>query len=127
MTNQVRTIIRQLNEFSDEVTRRLAVNVVDELVRATPVDTGWARANWIISVGATLGVPIGPPGVAGVEIAEVFQRQSLANLFLTSIQGQPIFLENNVPYIDVLNEGSSAQAPAGFVQAAIQIGFLRTT
>jgi hypothetical protein len=33
--------------------------------------------------------------------------------------GQSIYVQNNASYIKRLNEGSSTQAPAGFVEAAI--------
>ena len=33
--------------------------------------------------------------------------------------GHKFYLVNNVPYIGVLDQGHSQQAPAGFVQAAI--------
>lgn len=37
--------------------------------------------------------------------------------------GDTIFIRNNAPYITRLNEGSSPQAEAGFVQNAIRDGF----
>ena len=33
----------------------------------------------------------------------------------------PVYVTNNVPYIEKLNRGWSAQAPAAFVEAQIQI------
>lgn len=39
-----------------------------------------------------------------------------------SSPGQDIHLTNNLPYIKPLNEGSSHQAPAGFVEVAIENG-----
>ena len=124
--SQIRVILSQLGRFTDEQTRRLSLNVLDEAVRATPIRTGWARANWFISIGPRVGVPVGAKGAAGVPAAEAFQRLSINNLFATSIKGRRVNLENNVPYIEVLNMGSSTQAPSGFVQQAIQIGILRT-
>jgi hypothetical protein len=36
--------------------------------------------------------------------------------------GEQIHITNNAPYIRQLNDGSSKQAPAGFVERAILIG-----
>lgn len=124
--SQIRVILNQLGKFTDEQKRRLSLNVLDEVVRATPVRSGWAQANWFVSIGPRIGVPVGAKGAAGVPAAEAFQRLSINNLFLTNIRRRRLNLENNVPYINRLNAGSSAQAPAGFVQQAIRIGILRT-
>jgi hypothetical protein len=36
--------------------------------------------------------------------------------------GMPIYITNNAPYIRALNDGSSMQEPAGFVERAVLIG-----
>ncbi len=43
----------------------------------------------------------------------------MAEILAGKYRGGRLFLSNNVPYISRLNDGSSGQAPAGFVQAAI--------
>ena len=121
-----------LNQFGDKI-KRVAVNVpknADEIVRkvalaadqtitmATPVDTGRARANWQVGIGAapagTVKYSGGGAGAAGYAIS------AAANV-VTTYKGQPggIWLVNNLPYIQRLNEGWSAQAPAKFVEQAI--------
>lgn len=121
-----------LNQFGDKI-KRVAVNVpknADEIVRkvalaadqtitmATPVDTGRARANWQVGIGAapaeTVEYSGGGAGAAGYAIG------AAANV-VTAYKGQPggIWLVNNLPYIQRLNEGWSAQAPAKFVEQAI--------
>jgi len=81
----------------------------------TPIDTGWARTNWIASVG-------GPaPSTAGTReaVSAAAQQASLAKLFGYKLAQGPAYATNNVPYIAKLNEGSSKQAPAAFVQRAM--------
>lgn len=78
----------------------------------TPVDTGHARANWVPSVsephtGVVDGVSSGTHD-AGV----------IAVLSYKLADG-PCFVTNNVPYILNLNDGSSTQQPAGFIERAI--------
>ena len=64
--------------------------------RTTPVDTGRARASWGHSTA-----PASP--------ADGIWEEDEKDLSLT--QG------TKVPYVEQLNEGSSNQAPAGFVDA----------
>lgn len=104
---------------------RETVLVIDQvLVVATPVDTGRARSNWIVGSGPSTRaidayVP-GEEGLTGGANAEAALRQ--ARDFLDSTDISVIYLSNNLSYIQYLNEGTSTQAPAGFIEAAVQAG-----
>lgn len=92
--------------------RRIALEIDQRLVLNTPVDTGRARSNWLASISA--------PRTDTVDVRG--QAQAIADAAVV-IQQAPefpvIYLANNLPYIQRLNEGSSKQAPAGFVEGAI--------
>lgn len=79
--------------------RLLEQNILAELRRRTPVDTGAARRGWEIE---------GKDAKYGIEVA----KGSIKRFSATRIT-------NRESYIVELNRGSSRQAPAGFVQAAI--------
>lgn len=76
----------------------------------TPVDTGHARANWVPSVGA--------PFAAEVEDNSAHDA-GLAAVLAYKLEDGAAWLSNNVLYILALNDGHSAQRPAGFVEACI--------
>jgi len=114
-------------EKANALMRRVALAVDQSVVISTPVDTGRARSNWIVSIGSdntavidayvqgsALGV--GEGGNAREALAQ--GRTAL----LTRRSGQTIFLSNNVPYIQRLNDGHSAQAPINFIETAIMEG-----
>ena len=87
------------------------------IVPATPVDTGFARANWrpaLNAPAATTTSALDPSGAATVARITVVSRQYRL--------GFALFLTNRTPYIGSLNAGSSGQAPAGFVQASVRRG-----
>lgn len=109
------------------VVRKVALAVDQAVVLATPVDTGRARSNWRVSLGspptgviepyapgAKLGIGENANAAAAIAQAagQVAQRR----------EGQDIWISNNVPYIGLLNEGSSRQAPASFVEQAVAAG-----
>lgn len=109
------------------VQRNLAqtVLVIDQaLVTSTPVDTGRARSNWIVGAGpSTEAIDAyvkGAKGSTGAANTEAALKQ--AQDFLDSTSLSTIYISNNLSYIQFLNEGSSAQAPAGFIEAAVQAG-----
>lgn len=76
---------------------------------------GRARGNWQVGIGIENEGETGqvdPTGASTVSNG----RAILVGYKL----GQRVIINNNVPYIGRLNTGSSAQAPAGFVEKAVQ-------
>lgn len=82
----------------------------------TPVDSGWARANWIPTIAQPAPDAVGSE--TAVSSAESAQREGLA-VVATYAGQEPVFVTNNVPYIARLNNGWSQQAPAAFVERAV--------
>lgn len=101
------------------VVRKVALDLLRGIVLDTPVDTGRARANWQASVGSPIISQVdyagGPGGAAYAALAEGARTIQAAGQG-DDPQDVVIFLSNNVPYIDALEHGHSAQAPAGMVR-----------
>lgn len=115
----VRVVVESLEGFTEKLIKRLALNVTANLVEDTPVDTGWARANWVPQVGSPRSSPAGTRAAAEAgSIDRGPQISGQADIFLYKL-GPAIHITNNVPYIKSLNAGSSTQAPSAFIQAAI--------
>jgi hypothetical protein len=106
--------------FADEVERdhrdftaKIAIDMDQRLVTKTPVDTGRAQNNWFPSIGAA-SARVETGDFASLNpIAEAVQVFSAAPKFPV------LFIANNLPYIEALNNGHSKQAPAHFVEQAI--------
>lgn len=116
----------QVEEGANEVKRLVALAVDRELVLSTPVDTGRARSNWIVSTGTPSAAEIAAyaPGESGSTAASnSAAAMGQAQAAIAGVEpGQDIAISNNLPYIGRLNDGYSAQAPAGFVEQAILNG-----
>ena len=115
---------RRLETRTNRLKREAALIVDREVVLATPVDTGRARSNWIVSLSVPVLSPIGPyaPGskLGKGERANAEAALQQGRERINAARGpQDIYISNNVNYIGRLNEGYSAQAPAGFVQSAV--------
>lgn len=117
LERDIRAVKKGLVQGIEDVIAKMALSTFSSVVLATPVDTGRARGNWQPSFGspATSATNNTDKG-GGTTIA------SGSGLFARYEFGEKIFLTNNVPYIQRLNEGHSKQAPAGFVQKAIIAG-----
>lgn len=122
---------KDVEGFAATAVRRVAFAVDRAVVMGTPVGNpslwkrkapkgyvgGRARANWI----PTLEVPyrgtvdrIDKQGTATIAL--------LAPVTADFRLGQTIWISNNLSYIVPLNEGHSTQAPAGYVEMAVQEG-----
>lgn len=111
---------------TDKTVRMAALAADQAVVMATPVDKGRARSNWIVALGAPRRDTVEPysPGEGGSSgganaQAAIAQGSAVISGYSGLLHGS-IAISNNLPYIGRLNSGSSKQAPAGFVEKAVQ-------
>lgn len=121
---------RKANELDDYKRKAMAVYaiaIVRELLQSTPVDTTEALSNWQVTGGAVSG-PIPPhvPGKAGATRAASLgiAFQAAEQAVAANRHSDVLVIFNAAGHIRKLNEGSSAQAPAGFIERAILVGKL---
>ncbi len=118
---QIRAIVRSLGRLAERVVTKITLDVTANLVEGTPVDVGWARANWIPSIGVPFSANLSGMTPTPLDVAAANQERGVATARVLGYKlglGK-VFVTNNVPYVPRLNDGSSKQAPAGFVQRAI--------
>lgn len=90
----------------------IATEALDRVKRKSPVDTGHFRNNWLVSVGGPDGSIMPMPGA--------FTAENIAALAAYPEEGWPaIYVTNNLPYANRLEDGHSKQAPAGMVAITI--------
>lgn len=94
--------------------REAALDLDQRIVLKTPVDTGRARSNWLVGLGAPMRRVRNTIDQGGgktiAENARVIARQK---------RFQSIWISNNLPYIRELENGTSKQAPAGMVRQSV--------
>lgn len=123
---RMRQMGKNVEENSTKLVRKTALAVDTFVVVETPVDTGRARSNWIVEIGSPATEAIdayvpgekGSTGAANVQSALDQGRATIAK----AQHGDEIHITSNLDYIQRLNEGWSAQAPAGFVEEAVAVG-----
>lgn len=124
MANDLKDFSKRMKKRGAEVetnASQLVRNVATQLsmvltTDATPVKTGQARNNWVARVGTPYN-----GFILSNEFDKSGQEQHAVNkVAISKHKGdQTIYLTNNLPYIKRLNNGWSAQAPAGFVEKAV--------
>lgn len=121
--DQIKIIMDRLDRLAEAVIIDLTLEITANLQEDTPVDIGWARANWVPNIGGPANITqVADP--AGGDVAAVSAQSAAGQtaMFGYAISDGPVFVSNNVPYIGRLNDGWSAQAPAGFIQMSIARG-----
>lgn len=130
VSTQIRIVVRAMEGLAEQIVRKIVLDVVANLLRSpsdggTPVDTGWARANWIPVIGSPSGRAAPPPGdntqTRGAASILGGQQQAAVAAIATGykLRMGKVTIANNVPYILPLNAGSSKQSAKNFVQRAI--------
>lgn len=93
--------------------KRAAIAADQAVVLQTPVDTGRARANWVVNVGSAA------TGEVDSTDANAALEQGRSAIGDYKLEQGGIFISNSLPYIGLLENGSSAQAPKGMTAAAL--------
>ncbi len=121
---RLRIRAERISRNANDAVKRAAL-VIDQLVvMGTPVDTGRARSNWVVSIGLpSFGViaPYAPGNKLGIgEGANTAGALDQGRAVIARRKDpQTIYIVNNVHYIGSLNRGTSPQAGANFVEKAI--------
>lgn len=115
MGAQSERIREQLKKELETASKALILEINRELRKATPVDTGNARASWVPAVGSPFRGDVAAGSV----------DQGVGAILSFKLGDGVLYVSNNVPYIRRLNDGHSKQAPALFVEAAIDRAFVK--
>lgn len=114
-----------------KLVRDVAGEIAETVVIATPADIGTAKSNWQAGINSkpSSTIPAYAPGTKG-STSGINERNAIdkARAIIARYRpGNIVHLTNNLPYIGLLNDGYSKQAPAGFVEQAVLKGkeFLR--
>ncbi|MDM8396147.1 HK97 gp10 family phage protein [Acinetobacter baumannii] len=94
----------EVEKQADEHVKKITMDTVQSLVFSSPVDTGAYRASHIVSVGS---------GDYGVREPSTNAVQDAAIQAVKFKLGSLIYIQNNQPYAERLENGWSDQAPQG--------------
>lgn len=110
-TGDLKRFTDKAPEEVNQVKRSVSLELLSSVIRDTPVDKGRARGNWQTDLGQAKGSVIERDDESGSaatnEAAQEIGKSELDD---------PIFMSNNLPYIEPLENGSSSQAPEGMVK-----------
>ena len=107
-------VATKLRKNVETAQRYAAIAIYGKIIAGNPVDTGFSRANWNLSVGSpdytVQGVRNPKATYAAPSLLPGIENAGLDH----------IFIANGVDYVTFLEEGSSQQAPNGFIRLAVE-------
>lgn len=92
----------------------LLADLLGMIVYSTPVKDGYARGGWYVTVGGQSGTSPTSPDKDGAETV----LRGLSQLRGAS-PFSDVYIQNDVDYIQQLEDGYSRQAPAGMVKVSL--------
>ena len=113
--HQLRRIEEDILRRQSQVVRKIAMDVFNNVIQMSPVDTGRFRGNWQVATGEA------PTGT--VEMTDPSGATVMAQVAGEVGQMEPgdvVYLVNNLPYARPLEDGHSQQAPGGMVALTVQ-------
>lgn len=96
------------------VQKKLALEALRRVVQKSPVDTGRFRGNWMVSIGVRADGTIETVDPSGGTTI----NKGLAPIS-TLDKMDVVYIQNNLPYAERLENGWSQQAPAGMVAVTV--------
>lgn len=140
----------RIENAASQIARDVAYAIGNDLVEVTPVDQGYAMSNWQAGLGQSFIDTVEPaeasprgywasiqqPPPLGTSTKWTHRvdpsithaansqpaKDAIAAVLEQKRPGEMITLVNNLPYIQELDNGTSDQAPAGFVDRALLLG-----
>lgn len=119
---RLKDIADSLEPNVNKLMKDVATAVATEVVASTPVLTSRARANWQTTLnepaqGVLYPQPQKPPTPESGAERSLAEAREVLSEYKT---GDTVYIANRLPYISLLNEGSSKQSPAMFVERSVQ-------
>ena len=116
-------ILVDIERAHTDAIKDVTLSIHSELVKASPVDTGFFRANWTIHTGDFDRVEVRDGKPSPKEVLEAEKRQIEGFQKLMSMRRpEELTISNHTDYAVPLAKGHSKQAPQGWIRKAIRRG-----
>lgn len=110
----VSKFVEKAKKNPEKVMRQVSIKLFSAIIKASPVDTGRFRMNWMASGGN--------PASGATDVTDKSGNIAIGNatsFVLKAADWREFTLTNNLPYAQRLEYGWSQQAPQGFVRVNV--------
>lgn len=110
----VSKFVEKAKKNPEKVMRQVSIKLFSAIIKASPVDTGRFRMNWMASGGT--------PASGTTDATDKSGNIAIGNatsFVLKATDWREFTMTNNLPYAQRLEYGWSQQAPQGFVRVNV--------
>ncbi len=112
------SIRKDIKDVVEHTQKNLGIKILIPLIVQTPVDTGRAKANWIVTQDTPTDdqkdAPSSPSSATASAMVDGTREIQKTTAYSKT------YIQNNLPYIEALNDGHSKQAPTKFVDIIVE-------
>lgn len=113
------SIMADLEDHVSAVSKKLMIDIDRRVILETPVDTASAKRSWVAGVNRSPTEVFDLPDGSNINAAESQAIQQAESTISRAKAFDTIYVVNNQPYIERLNDGWSNQAPSRYVDNII--------
>lgn len=113
------SIMDDLEDHVSAVSKKLMIDIDRRVILETPVDTASAKRSWVAGVNGSPTEVFDLPDGSNINAAESQAIQQAESTISRAKAFDTIYVVNNQPYIERLNDGWSNQAPSRYVDNII--------
>ncbi|EPI9101755.1 HK97 gp10 family phage protein [Salmonella enterica subsp. enterica serovar Newport] len=110
----VSKFVEKAKKNPEKVVRQVSIKLFSAIIKASPVDTGRFRMNWMASGGTPADGTTDATDKSGTAATS-----NATNFVLNAADWHAFTLTNNLPYAHRLEYGWSRQAPQGMVRTNV--------
>lgn len=126
LADKIENYTDRVEKSASDCAKNAAIAIITNLAQNTPVDTTQALSSWIVTLDSASSLR-NPPHVFGRHGSTKSESAKIMiDLGIKALQpkmpNQDIYIVNNQHYVVYLNQGTSIQQPAGFVERATLVG-----
>ncbi len=113
----LKKLSRALDADLGKLIRVISLDLFNMIILRSPVDTGFSRSQWKVSIGEPDPTVVEPP--KGKQAGTITAPTADPDVIAQIQKDSTVFITNAVDYIQYLEEGSSKQAPAGMIRVSL--------
>lgn len=120
---------KEAHENAIVAVKAASIAAMEAVVKSTPVDTGTARSNWVTTVDTLFEGQIPAyapyPKYSGPKLDETANAEAAIAQGTAAVQGfttsnKEVIIQNNVDYIERLNDGSASLQSSHMLELGAQ-------
>jgi len=104
---------------TEQVFRASTISLFSSIIKRTPVKSGRLKGNWQIDINQPATGDVSDSDTTPINSLDGSSTRKVVTKVMPATLNDSIYMVNNLPYARIVENGSSTQAPHGFVAVSV--------